>query len=127
MNDLNSFFDSIDREESSHSGWSAPGLRAASETNVAIKFKETPGCLMIKASSQETYTSVVDEPQSPDLTININKTIDEFRTSGLEPEDLEIEGLTNRKSTNSKIINALDYALFSINGQSRIRNGLQSL
>jgi hypothetical protein len=132
MNRLRSYFDSLSSNMTSGSynrsaSFVTPGIKAGASTKICIAFRDTPEYLNLAIDEQQCTFKVQPEPDAPDLTINIGKSVSEFRETGLQENDIEIEGLTNRKSTNSKILNCIDAAYYFLNGTARTLNGIQSL
>lgn len=133
MNTLRAFFDAMSSTLGSggYNGGSAsfvvPSPKPGAVTKVCIAFKDTPEYLNLKIEENSCVIEPQAEPDAPDLTVNINKTVSEFRQEGLTEDDVEVVGLTNRKSTNSKIVNALDAAFYHLNGSARTLNGLSVL
>lgn len=129
MTNVLQFFDKMSSNMNlgySSNGFAAPGKKPGTVTKMTILFKDSPGCLNFKISDDgavmESSTSYGEF--APDITATIDKTVEEFLSTGLTSDNIELSGLTNRKSTNSKIVNSLDCAYYFLGGIRRTKNGL---
>ena len=129
MTNVLQFFDAMSSDMHlgySSNGFSAPGKKPSTVTKMTILFKDSAQCLNLNIGDNgpvmEPSTSHSDF--APDITATVDKTIEEFLSNGLTPDDISLEGLTNRKSTNSKIVNSLDCAYYFLGGAPRTKHGL---
>lgn len=115
---LSRYFYKVKSRIPNHRSFPYPGRRTEATTRIKVNFEDTENFLMITVEDQITIDYGDENTQNfnPDVTFDIDQTLDEVMESGIIKEKIRIEGMAGQKARMSKILNALDLAYVSVFG-----------